>query len=354
MKLIAWLTLSAALALGFMALRPAANAESEAAVETEVAVKITRIAKTTLSRYVMAYGVVEPEPAIAGKSAASSKLAAPVAGVVARVFCEEGRFVKKGAVLFELDTRAADALVAKTKVAVEFAEKNFTRKQQLNAADNVSRKLYDEAEQLLQTARKDLASAETQRDLLTIKAPLDGTVAVIHVKAGEAIGLNNILADLIDLKRLDVALKIPSQEIGAIRLGQPVVFDSGSKTDETAVSGQVVFISPQIDPLTDTVLVRASLPDASAVRVGQFGRARVQVAELRNRLAVPIESVVHGDTGSTLALVNGDRAKRVPVETGLRDGNWVEISGDQLREGMAVVTEGAYGLPDETRIRVIE
>lgn len=353
MKPIAWLTLLAVAAFVLMVLRPSANVESETAVETEVAVKVARIVKTTLYRYVMAYGVVEPEPAMAGKPAASSKLAAPLAGVVARVFCEEGQFVKKGTVLFELDTRAADALVAKAKVGVEFAQKNFARKQQLNAADNVSRKLYDEAEQLLQTARKDLTNAETQRDLLTIKAPLDGTVAAIHVKAGEAIGLNSILADLIDLKRLDVALKIPSQEVGAIRLGQPVTLEPSSPTDQT-VADQVVFISSQIDPLTDTVLVRASLPDGSGVRAGQFIRARVRVAELRDRLAVPVESVVHSDSGSTLVRVDGDRAKRVPIETGLRDGNQVEIAGDQLHEGMAVVTEGAYGLPDETRIRVIE
>lgn len=354
MKPIAWLTPLAVAAFVLMVLRPSANAESETAVETEVAVKVARIVKTTFYRYVMAYGVVEPEPAMAGKPAASSKLAVPLAGILSRVFCEEGQFVKKGAILFELDTRAADALVAKAEVAVEFARKNFARKQQLNAADNVSRKLYDEAEQLLKTAQKDLANAETQRDLLTIKAPLDGTVAAIHVKAGEAIGLNSILADLIDLKRLDVALKIPSQEVGAVRLGQPVEFDQGAQSNQTAVSGHVIFISSQIDPLTDTVLVRASLPDGSGIRAGQFIRARVRVAELRDRLAVPVESVVHGDSGSTLVRVDGDRAKRVPIETGLRDGNQVEVAGDQLHEGMAVVTEGAYGLPDETRIRVIE
>jgi len=199
-----------------------------------------------------------------------------------------------------------------------------------------------------------LANTETQRDLLTVKAPLDGTVAAIHVKAGEAIGLNNMLADLIDLKRLDVALKIPSQEIIAVHLGQPVEFDPGSPADQAVSSGQVVFISPQIDPLTDTVLVRASLPGGNGVRAGQFVRARVRVAELRNRLAVPIQSVVHGDTGSTIALVDGNHAKRVTVKTGLRDGNQVEITGDRLQEGMAVVTDGAYGLPDETRIRVSE
>jgi len=42
-----------------------------------------------------------------------------------------------------------------------------------------------------------------------------------------------------------------------------------------------------------------------------------------------------------------------PVKVGLRDGELVEIEGDSLREGMTVVTEGAYGLPKETRVRVL-
>ena len=146
---------------------------------TEVAVEVGKVVKTTLHRYVMAYGTVEPEPEAGGKPSASSRIASPVAGIVTQILCEEGQRVKKGATLFLLDTRLADVMVAKAEVAVEFAQKNFVRKQQINT-ENVSRKLYDEAEQVLQTARMDLAGAKTQRELLRIGAPLSGTVAAVH------------------------------------------------------------------------------------------------------------------------------------------------------------------------------
>ncbi len=147
---------------------------------TEVAVEVGKVVKTTLHRYVMAYGTVEPEPEAGGKPSASSRIASPVAGIVTQILCEEGQRVKKGATLFLLDTRLADVMVAKAEVAVEFAQKNFVRKQQMINTENVSRKLYDEAEQVLQTARMDLAGAKTQRELLRIGAPLSGTVAAVH------------------------------------------------------------------------------------------------------------------------------------------------------------------------------
>jgi membrane fusion protein (multidrug efflux system) len=332
----------------------------EPELTTEVAVQTGKITQTTLHRYVMAYGMVEPEPAMGGKPPASSKIAAPMMGILTQIHCEEGQHVKKGALLFELDTRSTDALIAKAEVAVEFAQKNFARKQQLSSTDNVSRKLYDEAEQLLQTARKDLFNAQTQRELLRIKAPLSGTVAAIHFRVGEAVSLNTVMADLIDLERLDIAIRVPSQEAATLRLRQSVDISTVSTQVWSSIDappmrrGTVIFIGPQVDPLTDTLLVRASLNTDSGLRPGQFVSVRILVEERPDRLAVPIESVVTRAGASVIAVVEGDRAKQKVIKPGLRDGNLIEVSGEDLQEGMTIVTQGVYGLPAETRIRVVK
>jgi membrane fusion protein (multidrug efflux system) len=320
-------------------------ADDEPEVITEVSVSTGNISQTTLRRYVRAYGVVEAEPASAGKAAASAKIAAPVAGIIQQTYCEEGQTVKKGQLLFELDTRAADSVLAKAQVAVEFAQKNFARKQQLNAADNIARKLYDEAEQLLQAARKDVLAAQTQRELLRIHAPLSGMVTVCHVKAGEAVGLNAAVAEVIDLQRLEIALHVPSMEATALQLKQPVSFSAEQH-------GKITFISSQVDPLTDTVLVRASLPSDAKLRAGQLLNVAIVVEE-HDSLAVPIDSVVTKEHTSHIAIVDGNQAKQHEVTLGLRDGNLIAVQGEGLQEGMTIVTQGAYGLPPETRIRVI-
>lgn len=343
-----------ALLLIFLCTFNSAYAE-EPAIITEVSVKIGKITQNTLQRYVQAYGLVEAEPANHNNPAASAKIAAPVAGIISQLFCEEGQTVKKGAQLFALDSRAVDDQIAKAKVALDFAQKNLTRKQQLKIGESISQKLFNDAQQLLESAQADLQTAQTQKALLTITAPLSGMITAVHFRVGEAVSQSSVLADILDRKRLAVVLHVPSAEAADIRLGQVVEISKG-KTDQPQ-TGAISFISPQIDPLTDTVLVRAT-PSAKncghspCLQLGQFTHANIIVEVRLKRLAVPIASVVMLNKKANIALVEGDQAKQREVITGLRDGNLVEVSGEGLQEGMSVVTEGAYGLPPETRIRV--
>jgi len=327
-------------------------------IPTEVPVATGTIIQTTLHRYVFAYGIVEPEPATKNQPAASAKLATAVAGVISQIECEEGQLVKKGTPLFVLDTRVADAQIAKSKVAVEFARNNLARKQKLSINENISLKLYDDARQLLDTAQSDLQSAQTQRDLLTIKAPLTATVETIHFKVGEAVGQGSIVADLIDLQRLNIVLHVPSAEATALNTGQTVFIDSG-QNDNHPREGVISYISSQIDLLTDTVLVRVApvaknCTEKTCWHPGQFVHARIVVETLNNRLVVPVESLVINGKSTLLAVVEGDKAQQREVTVGLRDGSFIEVSGEGLHQGMTIVTRGAYGLPSETRIRVIK
>ncbi len=71
------------------------------------------------------------------------------------------------------------------------------------------------------------------------------------------------------------------------------------------------------------------------------------------RLAVPAESVLQGQGGSEVAVVQGDTAVRTAVKTGLREGTLVEVEGNGIREGASVVVQGAYGLPAKSKIKII-
>ena len=158
--------------------RPVKSSEEEKKPEAEVPVHVGKVTRATLRGYVTIYGTIEPE------QNAGARVAVGVPGVISAVRCVEGQHVERGALLFELDSRASE-------VAVKFAEKNLERQKKLAQTEGTSQKLLQEAEQQLDTARAQLA-------LLKIHSPISGAVIKLNAKVGEAADLTSVLAELVD------------------------------------------------------------------------------------------------------------------------------------------------------------
>jgi membrane fusion protein (multidrug efflux system) len=317
----------------------------------EVTVHVGKIGKTTLHRAVIAYGLVEPQPAGVNSAPAAAHIASPFAGVLARVKCHEGQKVKQGSLLFSLDSRLADLQVEKAKQAFSFAKFTYERQKKLLAAEGTSQKNFEEAEQQYNSARNDLANARTQAKLLQIVAPIDGTITRMNVRPGEAVETTTVLADIVNLEKLVVTATVSSREALQLQVGQAVEID-GSEARE---AGKLIFIGSEVDPRSDTVVVRASLPANTEQKPGQFLAIRIICEEHKNCLAIAETGLVRDEEGKpAIMLVEGETAVRKNVEVGIKDAGLVEITAEGLKEGLPVVTEGAYGLPDKTKIIIIE
>jgi multidrug efflux pump subunit AcrA (membrane-fusion protein) len=296
------------------------NSAADEKVVTEVAVQVGKITSATLHGYVQGYGTIEPAPATADQPAAGAQLAAPSAGVVTKVDVLEGQHVEKGDVLVELNSQAAEAEVERQK--------------KLYAQQNAS--------------LKNLQEAETQLAMLRVTSPLSGTVARVNVKPGQAVDLTTVVVEVMDLNRLAVSAEIPSAEANDLKSGEPLEVLS-----KPPVTAELLFVSPNVNKDNDTVLVRALLPKDSGLRPGQFVSLRIVTAVHTNCLAAPVESVVTDENGkSVIALVKNGEATQMSVQTGLRENGLVEVEAPELKDGDVVVTVGAYGLPEKTKIHV--
>jgi membrane fusion protein (multidrug efflux system) len=323
------------------------GAEGDEEVAADVAVHTGTIQKATLHRYVTAYGKIDPEPATPGRVPADAEVASPVAGVVAHIDCVEGQKVNKGAVIFRLDSRVAEVALEKAKKALAFAEDNFERQKKLLPVEGTSKKTYLEAEQQLNAARGELRAAETELALTAITAPLDGTIVKINSEPGEAVELNTVLAVIVDLDRLVAAVSVPSAEAAGLKAGLPALFDKSRS------AGAVLYVGAQVDEKTDTLAVRISIPAGAGYRPGQFLSVRIVGEERTDCLAVPEAAVIADAVGSesgTIVLVQGDKAVRKAVKLGLREAGLVQVEGEGLKEGLAIVTEDAYAVPDAVKI----
>jgi membrane fusion protein (multidrug efflux system) len=292
---------------------------------TIVTVQTGVLKLATLHSYIAGFGTVETAPATGEQPAAGAQLAAPCAGVVTKVNVIEGQTAMEGDVLMELNSGA---------MTVANAAQQVERQKELYAQQN--------------TSLKNLQDAEAQLALLHVTAPLSGTVTRVNVKPGQAVDLTTVVAEVMDLNRLAVSAEIPAAEAAALKTGEPVEVSA-----EPPVTATLSFVSPSVDKNTDTILVRALLPANSGLRPGQFVSLRIVTTDHTDCLVAPAESVVTDESGkSVIALVKSDEAEQTPVQTGLRENGWVEIISPELKAGDTVVTVGAYGLPEKTKISV--
>jgi membrane fusion protein (multidrug efflux system) len=240
----------------------------------------------------------------------------------------------------------------KAQKTLTYAEAGFDRQKKLLPVEGTSKKAYLEAEAALNQARSDLAAAETDLALLKIQAPLSGTVVKINSEPGESVELSTVLAKIIDLGRLVATVGVPSREAALVKAGQAVMFE-GLATEP----GHVLYVGSQVDDKNDAVPVRVSLPAGPAFRPGQFLGVRIVCEEKAGCLVVPesaaVADAIGADTG-LIVVVEGDKALRKPVKFGLREGGLVEVEGEGIKEGLAIVTEDAYAVPNDTKIHVIK
>ena len=326
--------------------------EEDAKPETEVAVKLGKLTRATLHRTVNAYAVIEPAHATKDQPAATVQLAVPSEGLVSEVRCAEGEHVKKGDVLLKLDTRTAEAKMQEAMKSLEFATQQSDRQKKLLAIDGTSIKSAQEADAAVQKANLEIASAKTALSMLQITAPISGVITEISARTGEAAQPGKPVIEIVDASRLVAHAEISNINLADAMPGKTAVFlHNGAPLSSP---GTVILVSPQVNVQTGTAEVLISVPADSGLRAGEWINVAIIVEEKKDCLTAPVVSVVKTEEGEqVIAVVHDHEAKQVPVKAGVREGDLIEVTGEGLNEGDAVVTVGAYGLPKETKVRVL-
>jgi membrane fusion protein (multidrug efflux system) len=199
------------------------------------------------------------------------------------------------------------------------------------------------------TSLKNEEDAAAQLASLEVVAPVSGTVTAVNVQPGQSVDSTTTVAEIIDLDRLALSMKVPSAQAGQLQVGQKTQIAS-----EPPVTASLSFVGSTVDPADGTVPAWALLPPNSGLRPGQLVQFKLVTEARTNCLAAPSASVVTDEDGtSAIWLVNGDQATKTNVEAGVREDDWVEVTASGLKAGDSVVTVGAYGLPDSTQIKIL-
>jgi len=117
-------------------------------------------------------------------------------------------------------------------------------------------------------------------------------------------------------------------------------------------SGRVYRVSPVVDSRSRSTVVEVLVDNSEGrLKSGMFAEARLITASRGAALSVPAAAVVNQEGGDFIFVpAEGNFAARVPVRTGIKTDEFIQISG--VKEGAEVVTFGLYGLKDGSKIQV--
>ena len=279
----------------------------------------------------------------------SVDLNARAAGQITRLNVEEGDWVQKGQVLLEIDPREQRLLVEEARVNSETAELELARMEDMAQRGLETERALEEARQTHQVNEAMLELAKVRLSDHFVSAPFSGRVTVRHVELGQTIEGGAATLSLADVEPMQVRLFLPEKIVRRLAVGQPVEVRCDVDQD-TAFQSILERIAPVVDAATSTVKVTLRVDDPGARdRTGSFVRARVTTDVHEDVVAVPSKALVSEAGATFLFVAEADSVRRVDVQTGYTDGEWIEVLAG-VSEGDDVVVVGQGGLRNGSRI----
>lgn len=287
-------------------------------------------------------------------------IAAEIAGRVTELSVDEGGAVAEGQVVIKidperrrLDLSAAQARLAQARANFRQETSKVERVRKLRSENISSVERLEEAETALLLAESSVRAEEAAVGVATralkdasVSAPFAGLVAKRSIELGEFVQPGTELFELVSMDPLDVIFNLPELESQQVTVGQHVQVTVAAPADKT-FDAVVTFIAPTVDPGTRTLRVKAEIDnDERILRPGLFARIHVGTDERKSVLMVPEEALVQREGSAWLFLVGeGDRVRRVQVETGQQSKGRIEVRG-AISAGDRVVQRGHGGLAD--------
>lgn len=365
-----WLATAALVAAAMLAvwwLRGARDVNAAGAARSQaVPVTTATVAKEDLPIYITAIGTVQ--------AAQSVTVKARVDGQLEKLGFTEGKDVKAGDLLAQIDARPYQAQLSQAlaqkahdEAQLTAALKDLERYKTLVAQDSIQQQTLDAqlstVDQLkasLQSDQAQIDNAQVQLGYTNIRAPVDGRTGMRLIDVGNIVHAADATG-LVVINQIDpiaVVFTLPedafqsvnqamqaqgSRQLGAQLEAQLPVQALARESAAVLGEGKLLLINNQIDTGSGTFQLKAQFANqAHTLWPGQYVNVRLQLGQYHDVATVPESAVQRGPDGLLIYVVKPDNtvaAQAVRVAQ-IQDGKAIVSEG--LAPGMRVVVDGQY------------
>jgi multidrug efflux system membrane fusion protein len=323
---------------------------------------------------------------------------AQVTGQLTSVHFQEGDYVKKNALLFEIDPRPleaalnqtqaqlskdealmkqAEANLARDAASARYQESQANRYTELQKSGIISK---DQAEQIRANAdavqqavaadkaaiesskasigasRAAVDNAKVQLSYTKIYSPIDGRTGNLTVKMGNVVMANSMeLVTINEVEPIYVTFSVPEAQLPAIKryMGSSKLPVRAQPQDDSAEpeTGLLTFVDNTVDTTTGTIKLKGTFTNHDhKLWPGEFVRVTLRLTTQQNAVVVPNAAVQTGQNGSFIYVVKSDKTVDArTITTGARVNEDIVVTSG-LETGETVVTEGQLRLAPGSRI----
>lgn len=298
--------------------------------------------------------------AVNGRIAAlrSVDVRALVGGMLVDVPVGEGDSVQSGMIIARIDAAAQQAMLRQAVagldaalVAEAQAEDTLARTEALGS--NLARAALESAARAVQSAEQEVArttaqvdQAQVQLEHYTIRAPMTGTVLVMHAEPGQSIDPTTLLMTIADLDQLVARTDVDEAYATQISEGLPAVLQLAGET--TQRDGRVARVSQWVDAETGGLAVELSFDEPVTAPVGLTVTINIIVDSMDAAVTAPRAAIGSGETGDVVFIVIDGIAQSRPVSVidwpaarlivtdGLTPGDVLILDPTGITDGQAV------------------
>lgn len=253
---------------------------------------------------------------------------------------------KQGA-LPRKDFDAAAVQLAQAKTAYNTAKKHLDA---LNAVGKQA--TLRSASGQLTSAKGKLQASQAQLSYTEIRSPIDGVITDRPLYPGEMASTSAPLLTVMNVSQVIAKAHIAQSDAMLLRKGDKANITAPGL--EKPLAGTVSVISPALDPNSTTVeiWVQAANPEQQ-LRPGMAAQLSITAQTVHNALVVPSAALLNanGDAAQVMVIDGQSTAQSRDVKIGIQTPQDTQVVSG-LKPGEQVVTEGAYGLPDKTKVKI--
>jgi membrane fusion protein, multidrug efflux system len=327
-----------------------------------IPVETKNILKKTVPIYIDTFGSFQASKDV--------NIESMIKGQVIKVYFTNGAFVKKGQLLFQIDSAIYKAQLENNKAVLQkdYAALNMKKSIYARGKKLIDRSIISKEE--FEQAKTDLeiAKAEVQTALANIKeylidieycnihSPISGIIGINSIDEGNIVNQGDILANVKTVSPLYINFTVPENDIARIKnaldegsLKLQVLVNEKEKNGAVITKkydGKLDFLNNTANHDSGTISLKGIVDNSKkTIYPGQFAKIRLIVGDLKDALLIPREAVRQGPDSRYVYVVDSEnKAEKIDVIPGQEYDQYYSVIKGKIKESDKVVVSGLLNL----------